>query len=413
MNLNPLDEQLKKAMAEASELRASLESIRKDIAWYENTELQALADSRDQLKNKLKAETQKCNRLHKKFQQIQAAINKQSESINSLWNPKNWFDSQQRAHRRQVAAMKKLRATTTKSASTAESQLRDLRNQVLTKTNEIDRYKKFDFDAKNEERTTLEEQLSQQERDIERIVYRKQQLDAALEPIVDQFRDAQEEKAQIASALRKAKVLEKKLSSASNSYDRAMVHKECQEKFGEGSPWKVISKKESEMRCIDRDIEKLRKRAATVVEKAARDIRRLVIDGNNLCYQGDLFIGLAALRALVPVLAEDYDVVLVFDASIRRALGSGDADIRSILGGGIQVHVVATSIKADETVLDLAGSDKTTFIVSNDRFAEFGEKPAVRDRRFIRHEIVSGKVLVHDLGVSETFRRGRLTSDCS
>jgi hypothetical protein len=89
--------------------------------------------------------------------------------------------------------------------------------------------------------------------------------------------------------------------------------------------------------------------------------------------------------------------------SIRRAIGSGDSDIRDILGGDIQVHIVATSVKADETVLDLAGTDKTTFIVSNDRFAEFGEKPALRDQRVIRHEIVSGQVLIHDLGVSETF----------
>lgn len=96
---------------------------------------------------------------------------------------------------------------------------------------------------------------------------------------------------------------------------------------------------------------------------------------------------------------------MVFDASIRRALGSSDSDIRDIIGGDIQVHVVATSVKADETVLDLAGSDKTTFIVSNDRFAEFGEKPALRDQRIIRHEIVSGQVLIHDLGVSETFKQ--------
>lgn len=123
-----------------------------------------------------------------------------------------------------------------------------------------------------------------------------------------------------------------------------------------------------------------------------------------MCYQGDSFLGLEALKHLVPILAEDYEVIVVFDASIRRALGSADSDVRDVLGGNIHVHIVATSVKADETVIDLAGSDKTTYIVSNDRFAEFGEKPAIHDQRVIRHEIVSGQVLIHDLGISEIFK---------
>ncbi|TVO80483.1 hypothetical protein [Shewanella algae] len=141
------------------------------------------------------------------------------------------------------------------------------------------------------------------------------------------------------------------------------------------------------------------------LEQLFRDIQKLVLDGNNLCYQGDTFIGLVALKTLVPILAGDFEIIVVFDASIRRALGSGDSDVRDVLGNDIEVHVVATSVKADETVLDLAGTDKTTFVVSNDRFAEFGEKPAIRDQRVIRHEIVSGQVLIHDLGVSETFKQ--------
>jgi len=95
---------------------------------------------------------------------------------------------------------------------------------------------------------------------------------------------------------------------------------------------------------------------------------------------------------------------VVFDASIRRALQSGDAEVRGVFGGNVKIHVVATSVKADATVLDLAGSDKTAFVISNDRFAEFWEKPAVKDGRLIRHEIVAGRVLIHDLGISEAYR---------
>jgi hypothetical protein len=36
-------------------------------------------------------------------------------------------------------------------------------------------------------------------------------------------------------------------------------------------------------------------------------------------------------------------------------------------------------------------------VISNDRFRDYTDKPAVRDDRLIRHEIVAGQVLVHDL----------------
>lgn len=403
MRLNPFDEQLENAETRASELRYSLKSIRNEIDWYESTELKVLDDSRDELQSQLEIQSQDCTRLRGEVQQIEASINKLSESVNSLWNPKNWFDSQQRLLRGLVAAKKTSLETVRKNASTAQGHLQNIEHQIRTKTEEIEKYKSFDFDAKCKDRLILENQLSQQEKEVERVAGRKQQVDAALAPIVKQIRDAEQKKSEAASAMLQAQRLDKELSNADNSYERAMVHQKCEEKFGTGSPKKVISQKESEIRRIDRDLEKLQKRAKTVADKAARNIKRLILDGNNLCYQGDMFIGLAALKSLVPILANDYEVVLVFDASIRRAIGSSDSDIRDILGGDIQVHVVATSVKADETVLDLAGSDKATFIVSNDRFAEFGEKPALRDQRVIRHEIVSGQVLIHDLSVSEAF----------
>lgn len=249
----------------------------------------------------------------------------------------------------------------------------------------------------------LANQLSQQKREVERISGRKHQVDDALAPIVAQIHDTKQKKSEAASTKSQAQSLDEELSNADTSYERAIAHQKCEEKFGTGSPKKVISQKDSEIRRLDRDLEKLQKRAKTVADKAARNIKKLILDGNNLSYQGDIFIGLAALESLVPILANEYEIVLVFDASIRRALGSSDSDIRDVLGNYIQVHVVATSVKADETVLDLAGTDNTTFIVSNDRFAEFREKPAIRDQRVIRHEIVSGQVFIHDLGVSETF----------
>ena len=405
MILNPFDKQLENAKTKVSELSSRLKAIRTEIDWYEGTELNVLVDSRNKIQRELESQSLNCTRLRGEVQQIETDINELSKYIESLWNPMSWFDSQQRVFRGRVAAKKKSLQTVRKKALIAQGLLEDLEHQMRAKTEEIEKYKGFDFDAKSKDRMILANQLSQQKRKVERISDRKQQVDAALEPIVKQIRNAEKKKSETASVKRQAQRLDEELTKADNSYERAMVHQKCEKKFGTGSPKKVISRKNSEIRRLDRDLEKLLKRAKIVADKAARDIKKLILDGNNLCYQGDTFVGLAALKSLVPILAEDYEVIVVFDSSIRRALGSGDSDVRDVLGGDIQVHVVATSVKADETVLDLAGSDKTAFIVSNDRFAEFGEKPALRDQRVIRHEIVSGQVLIHDLGVSETFKK--------
>jgi len=405
MRLNPFDEQLENAEARAFDLSSGLKTLRNEIDWYESTDLKVLSNSHHELQHDLESQSFECTKIQREVQQIEVSINNQSESINSLWNPKNWFDSRQRDLRGRVAAMKKTLETAKKNASKAQGQLQELERQVRAKSEEIEKYKAFDFAAKNENRTVLANQLSQQRRKVQRIAIRKQQVDDALEPIVKQIREAEQKKSEAIEDKRQAQRLDEELSDANNSYERAMTHEECESKFGTGSPRKVISRKDSEIRRLDRDLGKLMKRAKIVADKAARDIQKLVLDGNNMCYQEDTFIGLVALKSLVPILAGDYEVIVVFDASIRRALGSGDSDVRDVLGNGIDVHVVATGVKADETVLDLAGADKTAFVVSNDRFSEFREKTAIRDQRIIRHEIVSGQILIHDLGVSETFRQ--------
>lgn len=193
--------------------------------------------------------------------------------------------------------------------------------------------------------------------------------------------------------------MDNELSNTNSSYERAMIHNECEKKFGISSPKKVISQKESEICRIDRDLEKLLKRTSSVADKSARNIKKLILDGNNLSFQGDTFIGLTALKSFLPTFADEYEVVVVFDASIRRSLRCNNSDIRNSLGSDIQIYAVANSVQADETLLDIAGSDDTTFVVSNDRFAEFGD-----NKRIIRHEIVSGHVLISDLSLSEEFQ---------
>ncbi|MCH1918006.1 hypothetical protein L9G15_01005 [Shewanella sp. A3A] len=405
MILNPFEEQLEQAQAKAHKLMSDLKVLVNEIDWYESTDLDILSNSRLKLEHELQRQLFECTEAHEKVKNIKANIIRHSPAINSLWNPKNWFDSQQRDLRSHLADLKKSLEIANSNTYKAQEKLQEIKRKTSSNFEEIARYEDFDFDVKSENRRLVANQFSQQRRKAERIALRKQNFDDALEPIVKQIRDAEQKKSEALEAKFQAQRFDDELSEASNSYERAMVHEKCESKFGTGSPRKAVSRKDAEIRRLERDLEKLIKRARLAADKASRDIQKLVFDGNNLCYQGDTFIGLVALQCLLPGLADEYKITVVFDASVRRALRCGDSDVRDALGNNIEVHVVATGIKADEIVLDLAGADKTAFVVSNDRFAEFGEKPAVLDHRVIRHEIVSGQILIHDLGVSETFRQ--------
>jgi len=156
---------------------------------------------------------------------------------------------------------------------------------------------------------------------------------------------------------------------------------------------------EQQIDRIRRNMGKTQQRIAKLAEAAARDIDALIIDGNNCCYQDSDFIGLAALIPMTEKLAERYVVTIVFDADIRGLLRVSDDDLRAALPTA-NVHVVATHVKADETILD-AAHESTAWVVSNDRFGDYREKAAVKERRVIRHEIVRSRVFVHDLGVNE------------
>ena len=95
----------------------------------------------------------------------------------------------------------------------------------------------------------------------------------------------------------------------------------------------------------------------------------IIIDGKNLCFEGNTFIGLAALIPLTEQVAKRYDVTVVFDASIRRDLKMSDDQLAKALPAA-KVHVVASRAKADETILD-AAHESTAWVISNDRYGDY------------------------------------------
>lgn len=258
----------------------------------------------------------------------------------------------------------------------------------------------FDAGPMRARASELSQEIQATEQERERIRPSYEQVQELIAPFELELEGLEGRRAKLREKYARAEELKDEVEH-SGSYGRAMAHRESEDRFGDPSPSRVLRGVANEMRGVERDLAKLRRRIESVVSRASRHVSRLVIDGNNLCYQDGSFCGLGPLRTIIPVLVQSHPVLVIFDASIRRRLGLSDEAIRRELEGA-DVHVVATSQKADETLLDLADA-ADTYVLSNDRFNEFPDKPAVDKGRLIRHEIVAGRILIHDLDVDATF----------
>ena len=228
-------------------------------------------------------------------------------------------------------------------------------------------------------------------------------IETKIRPHTQELDRLKSELATLNADIARANRFEQELSSAANSYERAMIHKECEEKFGTGSPKQVINDRRGKIRSLDNNIPKLERRTREELQKLERTIGHLLIDGNNACYEGQSFIGLRAISALLRELGGRYKTTVVFDASIRAMLKTDTQGVERALGTTVNTHVAPTKSAADEYLLKLADQDNSAFILSNDRFAEYHDYSAVKSGRLFRFLIADGKLMANDIDVAVNF----------
>ena len=228
-------------------------------------------------------------------------------------------------------------------------------------------------------------------------------IETKIRPHTQELDRLKSELATLNADIARANRFEQELSSAANSYERAMIHKECEEKFGTGSPKQVISDRRRKIRSLENNIPKLERRIREELQKLERTIGHLLIDGNNACYEGQSFIGLRAISALLRELGGRYKTTVVFDASIRAMLKTDTQGVERALGTTVNTHVAPTKSAADEYLLKLADQDNSAFILSNDRFAEYHDYSAVKSGRLFRFLIADGKLMANDIDVAVNF----------
>ena len=315
-------------------------------------------------------------------------------------NPFYWFSDEREAKKRQHAgALEEFRILTVQE-NTLKSRLEALRSEIAQLQRDQERHREFNCLETQAIVATLAPQLQALETELADVAMRKAQTDQLLQEPLAELRKLEETRKRLEAQIAKAKGFQAELDKAANSgQERRRIHERCEAELGDSKPGRFLATAQRELDSVKRNIGKLEARLRKIASRSAFVIEGIVIDGNNMCYEQDTFIGLPALLTITRELSDSYPVTVVFDASIRRLLQMKDRDIAAQFRNSVKVHVVATRTKADETILDTA-EPVGMVVISNDRFAEFPEKPVVRDQRLIRHEILNGKVFVHDLEIA-------------
>lgn len=193
------------------------------------------------------------------------------------------------------------------------------------------------------------------------------------------------------------------------SVEAARVREACSNYFGTDELAMVIRHKTSDVKDLERELAKCEQRIALLQQRDSRVIERLIIDGNNLCNRGRgkyrEFIGLNALRALVPALLSSWpgsEIILVFDPGITGKLQVSWEGIQRAFPAPVETYRVDKGRSADEMIIELANTS-TAFIISNDRFSEFSNRPALKENRVFGHDITRSNILVNELWISVNY----------
>ena len=404
LDLNPLAIVLAEKNKEVQRLISQSKAVSSRLAWYYDFDLERSEQSEKSILEQICALKSLLTDEQSQYDAHESRLSALSLQIGTLLNPQNWVNAEQRELRRK---RKMLKATTL----TIQDKITQLSNELERKQDlyeeiraDLNKHAQFDLRANEQEELELDRMLAEAYEARDNVQNRKDGIDRALAPLADQDHKLQAQYNKVTSDRTRAKQLNNRMrahsgDSSSDRYQRKLIHEECERVFATSNPAPVANRLDREFAGIERDREKLRARAKAIAERLSRDMQAFVIDGNNLCYDNNGFIGLSALVVLARELSERAATTVVFDASIRRLLHMGDDEILGAFPRGVGIHIVSGGQEADETLLAIANQNNCSYVLSNDRFAEYFDHQAVRDGRIIRHEIVGNQIFVHDLGI--------------
>lgn len=348
--------------------------------------------------------------IKQRLNQLSATLQSTSQSKQAClgvaggWLSGLWRSTEQKVAQHQASELDKRLAMLELSRKEAQAELASHEPEERRLAASLRRYRQFNPLEATATITGLNEELAHLHQLIEHTRSASEKWEAMAGDVSRQWERQQRQLQQIDNDIAKAQGFEWALSNASSGREKALIHQECESFFENSKPGMVLSGLNAKRRKLERDIEKIQERLRDITRLMENHIETLILDGNNLCYLPSengkgTFIGLGALIALVPVLCQGYKVTVIFDPGIYARVSSNHAGLQALFPGA-KVVVMPRDVKADEALLAAAEFDQAAYIVSNDRFADYAEKSAVKERRVLTHLIHPHSVQIQQLQVN-------------
>lgn len=392
--LNPYKDKILNISKEIEEIESQKNNLGQKVKQYQRLDIRDHANKLSEITSEIKTFIELKNSLRQELIQLKASL--LVSSVNKF-NPLNLFSKEKRELRKKNEEILKKSALLEEEINDVEANLLKAYAKKVDLMEEVAFKEEFNLDKTIEKIENISNSLKKliQERSV--LLNKFDSVESGLKAIKDQLSIKNNELAKLKSDLITAENLSKRIGRAENSYQRMLIHQECEKLFGVGAPSHIIGTLKKKIQSLEGKINKLLDRAKQTVVKLDRNISMLVIDGNNLCHQnganGRTFINLKALKPLIKVLKNKYKVQVVFDETIKRSLDLHNIAARLELD---DVHIV--NGKADEFVLDLA-QDSNAYVLSNDKFDDYFDKLAVIEHRVLKYEMFNNYLRIYDLDV--------------
>lgn len=371
-----------------------------EISWYQGIDLAQLEEKIKVIHTNKDEALKYSASTKEKLKATKNLISEQKRLIKPFYAVRYWLNPVQRSYKAKLKLLKNSHSDLSKKLSFIQSLISELRGSLSDTEGKVERFNAFDLESKMQECSDLLETVDEVRVRFERAKQKRRNMDGKIFDLTKEVHKYRREISSLRNKLSEIKSFEKELELCKNSYERAMIHKECSAQFSDGNPGRLRQKTENQVRGVSRNLDKCILRIENIVMTHVRSIKKVIIDGNNLCYQGEKFIGFRALMQATRILSEKYGVLIVFDRSICKLAKKTESNIRKIFPDNVEIHIVSNAKGADETILELASLKITSFVISNDRFAEFFNIDVVKENRLIRHEIIQNRLLIHELEVN-------------
>lgn len=406
MSYNPHNEKYLQLNQAIEQLQRRIDTIQAGLIWRQQFDIAAKQTAYASHNSKWQQQNQQLQSLEQACSAQRQALQQLVATQKTLWNPQNWFNAEERAKRKQKEEIFTQLETLTVQISAQQNACTTTARATQDVLRQLEKYHAIKPELLTAEANQCLEKQQQLITQLQRVKQLKVAADTELAKPLANLQNAKAELARQQQTQQLAASLENRLNNAANSYERKMMHEQSERQLGVSRPASAKQKAERHIVSLKRDIDKIERKLRELQSEHSRDIRILVIDGNNMCYQHGRFIGVQAVKAFITAATAEYAIKVVFDASIRRHLNAGNKAIEAMVDPQNRcqfVHVVATKQAADETILRLATDDQYSYVISNDKYKDYAELACVQQNRVIRHEVVDNRVFVHSLGIETQF----------